>query len=82
MDKIEDLRVIIDDLDGKIMDLLSQRFSLSKKIGKIKILSKSNVLDTKREHIILNKISKYSHSPEIDIIYKTIMEVSKSLQRK
>ena len=82
MDKIEDLRLLINELDNNIMSMLDKRFDLSLEIGKIKAHAKTNVLDTKRENIILNKTSKYSHSPEIGVIYKIIMEESKSLQRK
>jgi len=82
MDKIENLRALIDTLDEKIMGLLDERYTLSVKIGNLKTQTKTNVLDTKRETIILDKTSKYSHSPEIGIVYKIIMKESKSLQRK
>ena len=82
MDKIDDMRHLIDILDDEIMSILDERFALSKKIGKLKTLAKTDVLDTKREKTVLDKTSKYSHSPEIGIVYKTIMEESKSLQRK
>jgi len=82
MDKIDEMRHLIDVLDDEIMSLLDERFTLSIKIGNLKTLAKTDVLDTKREKIVLDKTSKYSHSPEIDVVYKTIMEESKSLQRK
>ena len=82
MDKIDDMRNLINILDDEIMALLDERFTVSKKIGKIKSLTKTDVLDTKREKTIIDKTSKYSHSPEIGIVYKTIMNASKSLQRK
>ena len=82
MDKIEKHRKSIDKIDDEIMSLLEQRLCLAVEIGKAKSISKANVLDTKREKIILNKVSNYSHSPEIDTIYRKIMEMSKSLQRE
>lgn len=82
MDQINNLRNKIDELDNEIMSLLDERFALSIKIGKLKELAKTDVLDIKRENSILDKTSNYSHSPEIDVVYKTIMEKSKSLQRK
>jgi chorismate mutase len=82
MDKIDNLRNLIDTLDEEIMSLLDERYDLSVKIGNLKTQTKTNVLDTKRESYILDKTSKYSHSPEIGIVYKIIMEESKSLQRK
>ena len=82
MDKIDDLRLLIDELDNNIMSMLDKRFNLSNEIGNIKAHAKTAVLDTKRETTILDKISKYSHSKEIGVVYKIIMEESKSLQRK
>ncbi len=82
MDKIDELRYLIDTLDDEIMALLEKRFTLSVKIGNEKTHAKIHVLDTKRESLILEKTSKYSHSPEIEVVYKTIMEESKLLQRK
>ena len=64
------------------MSLLDKRLCLSVEIGKAKSVSKVAVLDTKREDYILNKASNYSHSPQIDTIYKKILEMSKSLQRE
>ena len=82
MDKIDKLRQDIDSLDNEIMELLDKRFNLTNQIGTIKKQDKRIVLDSKREQLILDKTSKYSHSPQIINIYKTIMDESKSLQRK
>lgn len=64
------------------MNLLDQRYALSTKIGEIKQSSKTAILDSKREDDIINKISKYSHYPQIKQVYQTIMKESKALQRK
>lgn len=82
MDKINQKRLEIDELDNKIMSLLDKRFELTTEIGSIKKVEKKVVLDINREENILNKTSKYSHSPQIRSIYNTIMDESKSLQRK
>jgi chorismate mutase len=73
---------MIDVIDKQIMDLLDQRFALTTEIGVLKKEVKMVVLDENRESIIYNNASKYSHSPQIKVIYKTIMEESKSLQGK
>lgn len=82
MDKIDTLRNNIDKLDKEIMSLLEERFTLTNKIGAIKKESKTVVLDSKREQVIFDKTTEFSHSPQIIEIYKTIMNESKSLQRK
>ena len=76
------LRTKIDECDEQIIELIRRRFELVREIGRYKTNHNLPVLDTKREESILKKASKYSHSPEIDGIYRTIMEKSKSLQRK
>lgn len=82
MDKIKKLRNEIDILDNKIMELLETRFLIAKEIGEAKKELNVNVLDSNREEAILLKTSKFSHSPQISNIYKTIMNESKNIQRK
>ena len=82
MDKINDLRNDIDLLDDKIMNLLDKRFIKTSLIGDLKQASSINVLDKDRETTIFNKTSKYSHYPELKVIYSAIMNESKKLQRK
>ncbi len=82
MDKLEELRILINEIDDEIMSLLDKRFSLSIEVGKVKSISNTSVLDTKREDYILDKTSNYSHSPQVDTVYKKIMEESKFLQRE
>ena len=82
MKTIDDLRKEIDLLDDEIMSLLDKRYNITNKIGKLKQEENIVILDTNRESIVLNKTSKYSHSPQIESIYKTIMEESKKAQKK
>jgi chorismate mutase len=55
---------------------------LTTEIGQLKQVENKLVLDSNREQIILDKTAKFSHSPQLSTIYKTIMDESKSLQRK
>ena len=82
MDQIKVYRDEIDQIDDKIMELLNRRYDLSIKIGLEKEKHNISVLDQNREKNIINKVSKYSHSPQIEAIYKAIMKESKTLQRK
>ena len=82
MATIDELRTKIDQIDTEIMNLLDKRYSLTTKIGEIKRLNKTAVLDSNREDLIIEKTSKYSHSPQIKQVYQTIMKESKELQRK
>jgi shikimate dehydrogenase len=82
MDDLGSLRTQIDKIDQMIMQLLDQRFDLTNQVGNVKSQIKKEILDTNREKIIYEKVSKYSHFPQISTIYKTIMEESKKSQRK
>lgn len=82
MDELKNLRQQIDSIDETLMSLLNERFDISLSVGAYKKENKVRVLDSSRENFILDKISKYSHSPQIREIYKVIMAQSKSLQRK
>jgi chorismate mutase len=82
MGKIDENRVKIDEIDNRIMELLDLRFNLTTEIGELKKLENRVVLDSNREQVILDKATKFSHYPQLQTIYKTIMNESKSLQRK
>ena len=82
MDKIIHLRNRIDEIDTEIMHLLNERYEISDQIGAIKSSSKVDVLDTKREEYVLNKTKKHSHSPQLELVYRTIMHESKNIQRR
>ena len=64
------------------MGLLSERYDISDQIGAIKSNSKIDILDTNREEYVLNKIKKHGHSPQLELVYSTIMSESKNIQRR
>ena len=82
MVEIKDIRDKINQIDAHIMELLDIRFNYTNEIGRLKREENITILDTNRENIIIEKASKFSHSPQIEHIYKTIMEESKKLQGK
>ena len=82
MDQLKILRTRIDSLDDEIMELLQQRFNIVLAIGSAKHESKKEILDSTREDFILDKASKFSHCPQIQNVYKSIMNEAKEIQRK
>ena len=82
MDQITKLRISINEIDDEVMRLLSKRYEISDQIGTIKSNSKKDVLDTKREDYVLNKTKKHSHSPQLELVYRTIINESKNIQRR
>lgn len=82
MDNIQKLRLEIDKLDNQIMDLLEKRFEVTKQVGIEKSKQNKVILDSNREQLILDKTSKYSHSPQINKVYKYMMNISKNQQKE
>lgn len=82
MDNITKLRNKIDQIDNQIMDLLDQRFSITKEVGIEKAKTNNQILDKNREFLILEKTAKFSHSPQIKDIYIYMMNLSKSQQKE
>jgi len=74
---IEKNRKKINKIDQKIQKYLEKREKLVRKIGEIKAKNKVKIENKSREKEILDKIeSKY-----VKKIYKSIIEISKELQR-
>ena len=83
---IKQLRKKIDDIDASIIKKISARQKLSKKIGKLKILSGDNIVDVKREmklmHLYETLAKKYQlQEAFIKRIFKTIIMQSRKLQK-
>lgn len=79
---IEEYRKEIDKLDNLIVKLFLERNEISKKISKEKKKYNKNILDSSRENEIIDRFSKlYDEDIEyIKKLYKTIFEISKSIQ--
>lgn len=82
MDELIKLRKEIDDIDGKLINLIEKRFEISKKIGKIKRERGFEIEDKKRENeIIENRISNSKFSREFIVnLFDLIFKESKSMQ--
>ena len=85
-DKLKDFRKNIDKIDGEILKLLADRFTIVKKIGKYKRFNGVKIFDKERENQILNKIKiesrKYKTNEKyIENIFKSIIKNSKEIQK-
>ena len=82
---IHDLRKDIDIIDEKIFDLLVKRFSISDRIGKLKLLKRVDIDDPSREKQIIDRIDSKMRgritSSEIIAILDPIFSVSKKKQK-
>tara|TARA_B100001123_G_C14784415_1_gene817893 strand:+ start:360 stop:632 length:273 start_codon:yes stop_codon:yes gene_type:complete len=82
---IHDLRKNIDIIDEKIFDLLVKRFSISDRIGKLKLLKRVDIDDPGREKQIIDRIDSKIRGRitrnEIIAILGPIFSVSKKKQK-
>ena len=86
IEKINVLRDKIDLLDEQMLDLLVQRFSVSREIGKIKASGDINVGDPNREQEIIDHLAEKLEGKlernDIAAIFGPIYHISKKLQKK
>ena len=86
IEKINVLRNKIDSLDDQMLDLLVQRFSVSREIGKIKASGGINVVDSNREHEIIDRLAEKLEGKlerdDIAAIFGPVYHISKKLQKK
>lgn len=75
MEKIKQLRLKVDEVDEKIMNLLHERFALSDQILKEKKLLGLQSLDAGREEEILN--AARSRSETVEKVYRELLRISK-----
>lgn len=85
-EKINVLREKIDLLDEQMLDLLVQRFSVSRDIGEIKASGGINVGDPNREQEIIDRLAEKLEGKlkrnDIAAIFGPIYHISKKLQKK
>ena len=85
-EKINILRKKIDDCDNQMLDLLVERFAVSKEIGFIKASHNLNVGDPNREREIIGRLAEKSEGKldrdDIAAIFGTIYHISKKIQKK
>ncbi len=81
-----ELREEIDKLDTELLDLLSKRISVVKKIGKIKKIENSEIYDKKRQLDVLLKWKTNAKTGNIseelaEQIYKILHDYSLRIER-
>jgi len=85
-EKINTLRKTIDSLDYQILNLLVDRFSVSKEIGEIKSIGNLKVGDPNREQDIIDRLSERFAGKleykDIAAIFGPIYHISKKIQKK
>lgn len=84
-EQIESLRKQIDDINLKILELISQRAKLVQELGKEKLKQGINRFDPERERAMLNLLVEHNHGPFSDdtvrYLFKQIFKASLDLQK-
>jgi chorismate mutase len=82
---IEELRIRIDELDRRLVELLSERARAAQTIGHLKAATSLPVYEPDREKIIYANVRAANKGPLPDIelthIYERIIDVMRALQR-
>lgn len=80
MNRLDELRKKIDEIDQELMKLIDERYRLTKDVGIIKAKLAVPVTNNSREEEILNKASNYLYSDEIVSLYKEMFLLNKNYQ--
>jgi len=82
---IADWRRKIDDLDRKLVELLSERAQCAHEIGKLKRNSAMPIYEPDREKIIYQNIARYNLGPlsemQLRQVYERLIDVMRQIQR-
>lgn len=86
MDELSVLRQQIDNIDNQILELLSERFSIVKKIGDVKKQSNLPLQNSKREEEIIESLSqkaKANNLPKslIEKVWRIIFAEASNIQK-
>src|SRR5215467_1423611 len=82
---IADWRKQIDELDGRLVELLNQRARAAQEIGKLKRNTSMPIYEPDREKIIFENVRKANQGPlpdgELRHVYERIIDVMRNIQR-
>lgn len=75
-DAIFELRTVIDEIDGKLLDLINRRLTTARKIGQIKSMKQLQVQDRSRERQVLTRLDELNQGPiKADDLHHLFMEI-------
>ena len=82
---IADWRKKIDELDGRLVELLNQRASAAIAIGRLKRNTDLPIYEPEREREVISNVQKINGGPlagrDLAQIYERIMDVMRSIQK-
>ena len=83
---ISELRKQIDDLDRRLVELLSQRAQAAHEIGKLKRVAGMPIYEPDREQTVFENVRRANPGPlrdhELFSIYQRIMDIMRQIQQE
>jgi len=83
---ISDWRNKIDDLDRKLVELISERAKAAVEIGKLKRNTSMPVYEPDRERVVFNNVQGWNKGPlegrDLVRIYERIIDVMRNIQKE
>ena len=83
--KLEEFRVLIDDVDRRIVALLNERTQVVEEIGRVKRESELPIYEPKREEQVFANITGSNHGPmssdALRRIFERIIDEMRTIQR-
>ena len=84
--EISDWRIKIDELDRKLVELLSQRAQAAHEIGKLKLKAGMPIYEPDRERTVFNNVRNINPGPlpdrDLQRIFERIMDIMRGIQQQ
>jgi chorismate mutase len=84
-DRLEELRILIDDVDRRIVELLNERTRVVENIGRVKREAALPVYEPKREDLVFANVAQCNHGPmpheALRGIFERIIDEMRKIQR-
>ena len=83
--KLDEFRVLIDDVDRRIVALLNERTQVVEEIGRVKRLAKLPIYEPKREELVFANVTQCNGGPlttdALRRIFERIIDEMRGVQR-
>jgi chorismate mutase-like protein len=81
---VSELRVTVDELDRKLVDLLNERARVVQSIGRLKRHTSMPIYEPDRERAVYRNVAEYNKGPlraqDLETIYQSLMAVMREIQ--
>jgi chorismate mutase-like protein len=83
--KLEEFRVLVDDVDRRIVALLNERTRVVEEIGRVKRQAQMPIYEPKREDQVFANVTETNHGPlteeAVRRIFERIIDEMRTIQR-